>query len=56
VTTTGDLDEEAILEVLKGMHTDEDHDPNEGLRETQEAAGSSADLRYRDRHVLGSRV
>ena len=33
MTTTGDLDEEAILEVLKGMHTDEDHDPNEGLRE-----------------------
>ncbi|MGA2835114.1 MAG: TetR/AcrR family transcriptional regulator [Acidimicrobiales bacterium] len=28
-----DLDVDAILEVLEGMHTDEQRDPNEGLRE-----------------------
>lgn len=33
MTTSGDLDVDAILEVLKGMHVDEAQDPNEGLRE-----------------------
>jgi AcrR family transcriptional regulator len=32
-SSSNDLDAEAILEVLDGMHADEARDPNEGLRE-----------------------